>query len=152
MWTPQYHYHVCVAYAPTDSSLSDGAKESFYKDLVAAYRALKMGCKAVLVLGDFNYRHDRDAKRIAPLVVGQALDSVETTDHGLCVLDFCKVNGLRICNTWFNLKRIRSNTWCHPVTKRGVMLDLVLGPPDRNVCLFRGVRVCRSAEGADSDH
>ena len=32
------------------------------------------------------------------------------------------------------------------------MLDLVLGPAGNYACCFKDVRVCRSAEGATSDH
>ena len=32
------------------------------------------------------------------------------------------------------------------------MLDLVLGPAGKYACCFKDVRVCRSAEGAASDH
>ena len=47
---------------------------------------------------------------------------------------------------------MRRHTWYHPATKMGAMLDLVLGPANKYACCFKDVRVCRSAEGAASDH
>ena len=146
-------FGVCAAYAPTESSPSDYFKEIFCKELAAAYSSLKRVCKTVFVLGDFNCRLGRDAHSLAPKVVGTGgFDGVPTSENGLRVLDFCKANGLRVWNTWFKRKRVRRNTWYHPATKRGAMLDLVLGPVGVKTCRFKDVRVCRSAEGADSDH
>ena len=110
---------ICAAYSPTEASQSDSNKEAFYKELTDAYSSLKRKCKVALVLGDFNCRLGRDARRLAGKIVGAGgSDGVATTENGLRVLAFCKANGLRIWNTWFNRSKVRRHTWYHPATKR----------------------------------
>ena len=104
-------------------------------------------------MGDFNCRLDRDAKHVAPKIVGAgAYDRVPTSENGLGVLGFCKTNNLRDWNMWFERSAVRRYTWYHPATNMEAMLDLVLGREGKNACCcFKDVRVCRSAEGAASD-
>ena len=91
------HIGICAAYSPTEASQSESNIEAFYKELTNAYSTLKRKCKVALVLGEFNCRLGRDARRLAPKISGTGVaDSVATTKNGLRVVVFCKANGLRV--------------------------------------------------------
>ena len=91
---------ICAAYSLTEASQSDNNKEAFYKEPTDAYSWLARKRKVALVLGDFKCHLGRDARRLAPKVVGTGgSDGVANTKNGQRVLTFSKANGLRVCNT-----------------------------------------------------
>ena len=92
----------------------------FCKEFAEVYSSLKRKYKVALVVGDFDCRLGRDARRRAPKIIGAGkTDGVAAAKIRIRVLDFCKANGLRVWNTWLNRSKTRRHTWYHPAAKKG---------------------------------
>ena len=119
-----YKLRIISAYAPTeDKPLS--TKEAFYRDLQKLCQVPRK--TKLLIQGDFNAtstRHSRFDGLKANEWRYKATD--KSNDNGQIFLEFCRLSGLSILNTWFDHPLKHRYTWHSPdkVTKKVIDYSL----------------------------
>ena len=147
------HVTIIGVYAPTNPTTQNGIvsrTEPFYMDLQAAIAKVPKG-DMLLVIGDFNARVGTDQHLTSRYVVGPyAVD--EINENGKHLVDFCSINNLIICNTFFQHKPVHQMSWMHPGSKKWHMIDYTLVNKQFRSSV-EDVRVHRTAAGAiGTDH
>ena len=137
---------IISAYAPTLQA-EEEVKDQFYCALTQLLQRVHREDK-LWILGDFNARVGTDAD-VWPGVLGHhGIGNMNS--NGLRLLTFCSEFDLTITNTHFQRKNIHKNTWKHPGSGHGHMIDHVITrKDDMSECLSS-----RSMRGAqcNTDH
>ena len=119
--------YVIAIYAPTNPKNQQQASSTtdpFYADLQATINKVPKS-DMFLIIGDFNARVGQEQHRTSRNVVGpHAVDTIN--DNGERLADFCAINNLIICNTFFQHKPVHQKSWMHPGSKTWHMLDYTL--------------------------
>ncbi|CAF3297940.1 unnamed protein product, partial [Rotaria sp. Silwood2] len=144
---------VIAIYAPTNPKTQQQASSTtdpFYADLQATINKVPKS-DMFLIIGDFNARVGQEQHRTNSNVVGpHAVDTIN--DNGEHLVDFCSINNLIICNTFFQHKPVHQKSWMHPGSKTWHMLDYTLVNKQFRSSV-EDVRVHRTAAGAiGTDH
>jgi exonuclease III len=144
---------VIAIYAPVNPKNQQQASSTtypFYADLQATINQVPK-CDMLLIIGDFNARVGQEQHRTSRNVVGpHAVDTIN--DNGERLVDFCSINNLIICNTFFQHKPVHQKSWMHPGSKTWHMLDYTLVNKQFRSSV-EDVRVHRTAAGViGTDH
>ena len=144
---------VIAIYAPTNpknQQRTSSTADPFYADLQVTVNKVPKS-DMLLIIGDFNARIGQEQHQTSSSVVGpHAVDTIN--DNGERLIDFCSINNLIICNTFFQHKSIHQKSWMHPGSKTWHMLDYAL-VNKRFRSSVEDVRVHRTAAGAvGTDH
>lgn len=137
-------------YAPTECSLDDLAKDKFYELLNTHVLELEKSMDEIIILGDFNCRVNKNLRTDFPNIVGPHANGVETTANGYRLVEFCDEHSMRIENSFYDKPAHRKNTWYHPRTNQGAMLDMVIMQRSSRL-RSTDIRASRGAD-ANSDH
>ena len=142
------HVTIIGVYAPTNPTTQNGIvskTEPFYMDLQATIDKVPKG-DMLLIIGDVNARVGTDQHLTSGNVVGPyAVD--EINENGKHLVDFCSINNLIICNTFFQHKSVYQMSWMHPGSKKWHMIDYTLVNKQFRSSV-EDVRVHRTAAGA----
>ncbi len=144
------------AYAPTDVTVAESTKTTFYSALTKAKKTLEKNPKfKIVTLGDFNATISSQSKGsgVWDEVIGHNnSDRVNTSNNGERLLSWCMKNRIKLVNTIFRTKRIHRETWQHAATRQWKRLDYI-GTTD---WVLKFVRSCRVYIGPsslfDTDH
>ncbi|CAM4833486.1 unnamed protein product [Rotaria magnacalcarata] len=144
---------VITIYAPINPKNQQQAStttDSSYEDLQTTINKAPK-CDMLLIIGDFNARVGQEQHRTSSSVVGpHAVDTIN--DNGEHLVDFCSINNLIMCNTFFQHKSVHQKSWMHPGSKTWHMLDYTLVNKKFRSSI-EDVRVHRTAAGAiGTDH
>ena len=116
-----------AVYAPTNEPKSAEKSDVFYEELQECVRQVPRG-DMLLILGDFNARVGNDTTMWQG-TIGRFCPA-ECNENGVCLLDFCTLNGLVVTNTLFQHRPCHLEAWFHPAeasrTGNGHVLDYIL--------------------------
>ncbi|CAF3715602.1 unnamed protein product [Rotaria socialis] len=135
---------------PKNQQQAGSTTDPFYEDLQKKINKVPK-CVMLLIIGDFNARVGQEQHRTSSNVVGpHAVDTIN--DNGEHLVDFCSINNLIMCNTFFQHKPVHQKSWMHPGSKTWHMLDYTLVNKKFRSSV-EDVRVHRTATGAiGTDH
>ena len=118
---------VIAVYAPVNPTDQKGVvttTEPFYRDLQDTFDRLPKG-DILLIIGDLNARVGKEQHLTSGNVVGPyVVDTIN--ENGEHLLDFCSINNLILCNTFFQHKPVHQKSWKHPGSKTWHMIDYTL--------------------------
>lgn len=98
-----------------------------------------------IILGDFDCRLDQDAHVSHMNVLGCLTNPVGSTENEMRLLIFCERNFLYAVSSFFSKNLEKYDTWYHPRTGQGTVLDFYL--TSLKVVTFLDIRA-----DANSDH
>ncbi|CAF4952644.1 unnamed protein product [Rotaria sp. Silwood1] len=91
---------------PKNQQQASSTTDPFYADLQATIKKVPKS-DMLLIIGDFNARVGQEQHRTNSNVVGpHAVDTIN--DNGERLVDFCSINNLIICNTFFSTQTCSS--------------------------------------------
>ena len=111
IYTRHANLSIVCGYAPTNEA-TDGAKDSFYKELDRILNIIPKH-DVIILLGDFNAQLSNNKYGFEG-ILGQHSIHTETTDNGERFLELCLSHDLTIGSTIFPHKDIHKYTWNHP--------------------------------------
>lgn len=134
---------ILVAYGPSENDAKD-VKEIFWEQI---QDEIDTTAENVIIIGDLNgrvgTRKEKDEQ------IGPYGESTKNT-NGQRIIDFCIMNDMRVCNTFFQHKAIHQYTRVRDSRNEQSIIDLVL-VHNKNRNEIRDVRVKRGYE-IGSDH
>ena len=138
---------VVQVYAPTEDT-EEKDKDDFYEQLQDVFDDIPSH-DTKLLIGDFNAKLDQ-IREGSEGIIGPFGNAQRTNDNGERLRLFCNINGLCICNTFFEHKRIHKLTWRSPDGHTCNEIDYIC-ISQRWKTSVRDVRVYRGAD-IGSDH
>ena len=120
---------VINVYAPTDATVSESTKISFYSALNKAKEELDNNPSfKCITLGDFNASissKSKDSGSWDSILGHNNSDRINTNANGERFLKWCLKNKMKIINSLFRTKRIHRETWKHPATGKWKRIDYI---------------------------
>ena len=117
------------AYAPTECTLSEATKATFYTDLNKAKAELDLKPKfKIVTLGDFNATissHSKESGAWDEILASINSYRVTTNGNGEKLLGWCLKHKMMIMNSKYWTKRIHRATWQHAATGKWKRIDYI---------------------------
>ena len=114
---------IVSAYSPTEAGVKS-QKDSFYSDLTR--HSVTEKTRQLLIGGDMNATADYGKS----LIGGKSAHLVKgANDNGERLNNFITINKLALVNTWFEHKKLHSDTWYSNTGKTSKTIDYVTSSP-----------------------